>query len=239
VLEGRGIVHHFGGLAAVDDVDFDVAAGAIVGLIGPNGAGKTTLFNIISGAIAARRGSVRFKGKDITRARPDQISRMGMARTFQTTKLFTWMTAFDNVRLALVYGNPDRRFTYWTARREVNQIMASVGLLAERDKLAGDLPLGVRRRLEIARALATNAEMLLLDEVMAGLTESEVRHSIELIGRLRADGLTILMVEHVMQAIVEVCDRIMVLHNGRKIAEGAPEAIMLDPVVRSVYLGDD
>lgn len=239
MLEGRGIAHHFGGLAAVDDVDFDVAAGEVVGLIGPNGAGKTTLFDIISGAIAAGRGSVRFKGQDITRARPDQISRMGLARTFQATKLFTGMTAFDNVRLALVYGNPDQRFTHWTARREANQIMASVGLLAERDKLVRDLPLGVRRRLEIARALATNAEMLLLDEVMAGLTESEVRHSIELIGRLRADGLTILMVEHVMQAIVEVCDRIMVLHNGRKIAEGAPEAIMRDPVVRSVYLGDE
>jgi branched-chain amino acid transport system ATP-binding protein len=239
VLEGRGIVHRFGGLVAVDDVDFDVASGEVVGLIGPNGAGKTTLFNIISGAVAAKQGSIRFKGQDITRKRPDQICRLGLARTFQTTKLFTGMTAFDNVRLALVFANPERRFTYQTAKREVDQLMASVGLLSDRHKLVRDLPLGVRRRLEIARAMATNADMLLLDEVMAGLTESELRQSIELIGRLRDRGLTILMVEHVMQAIVEVCDRIMVLHNGRKIAEGVPETIMRDPTVRSVYLGDE
>lgn len=239
MLEGKGVTHRFGGLVAVDDVDFHIDAGEVVGLIGPNGAGKTTLFNLISGAVPMKQGSIRFKGEDITHWRPDQICRLGLARTFQTTKLFTGMSAFDNIRLALVFANPDRRFTYNSAKREVDRLMASVGLLGERNRPVRDLPLAVRRRLEIARALATNAEMLLLDEAMAGLTESELRQSIKLIGTLRDRGLTILMVEHVMQAIVEVCDRIMVLHNGRKIAEGSPDAIVRDPTVRAVYLGDE
>lgn len=239
MLEGRGVTHRFGGLVAVDDVDFHVDAGEVVGLIGPNGAGKTTLFNLISGAVPMKQGSIHFKSEDITHRRPDQICRLGLARTFQTPKLFTGMSAFDNIRLALVFANPGRKFTYNSAKREVDRLMASVGLLGERNKPVRDLPLAVRRRLEIARALATNAEMLLLDEVMAGLTENELRQSITLIRRLRERGLTILMVEHVMQAIVEVCDRIMVLHNGRTIAEGSPDKIVRDPTVRAIYLGDE
>jgi branched-chain amino acid transport system ATP-binding protein len=238
MLEVRGLSHSFGGLKAVNDVDFEVEAGEVVGLIGPNGAGKTTMFNLISGAIKAREGTVRFKTEEITGLSPDQICLRGLSRTFQTTKLFNGMTAFENVRLALIYGNPERKLSYEGAEREVNQLMASMGLLADRNKPVRDLSLASRRRLEITRALATSAEMLLLDEAMAGLTPSELEQSMRLIGRLRERGTTILMIEHVMQAIMGVCDRIIVFHFGQKIADGTPEEISNDPTVRSVYLGE-
>lgn len=237
MLEVEGLSHSFSGLRAVDRAEFVVDRGEVVGLIGPNGAGKTTVFNLVSGAIKVKEGSVRFKGEEITNLRPDQVCRRGLARTFQTTKLFDGMTAFENVRVALIHGNPGRRFRYREAEREVNQLMASMGLLADRNKPVRDLSLASRRRLEIARALATNAEMLLLDEAMAGLTPAEVTQAMELLRRLRERGLTILMIEHVMQAIMGACDRIIVFHQGRKIAEGTPDEIAADPTVRSVYLG--
>ncbi len=237
MLEGNGVTHQFGGLLAVNNATFRVDQGEVVGLIGPNGAGKTTLFNLISGAITPRSGSIRFKGEEVAGLRPDQISRRGLARTFQTTKLFMGMTAFENVRLALIYGNPEKKFRFEEAERQVNQLMASMGLLSDRNKPVRDLSLASRRRLEIVRALATNAELLLLDESMAGLTPGELTQSMELIGRLRERGITIFMIEHVMQAIMGVCDRIIVFHNGQEIAEGVPEAIAIDQTVRSVYLG--
>ncbi len=238
LLEVRGVSHYFGGLKAVDGADFDVNRGEIVGLIGPNGAGKTTMFNLISGAVKVREGSIRFGDNDITGLRPDQISRLGLARTFQTSKLFMDLTAFENVRLALIYGNPERRFRYQEAEREVNRLMARLGVLADRNKPVRDLSLASRRFLEIARALATNAELLLLDEAMAGLTPGELQQSKDLINRLRDGGLTIFMIEHVMEAIMEVCDRIIVFHFGKKIAEGTPAHVAVDPTVRSVYLGE-
>lgn len=238
MIEVRGVSHRFGGLTAVNDARFDVERGEIVGLIGPNGAGKTTLFNLISGALDVQEGTIRFKEEDITRLRPDQISRRGLARTFQTSKLFSGMSAFENVRLALIYGNPDRRLRYEEAEREVHQLMARMGILAERNKPVRDLPLASRRYLEIARALATNADMLLLDESMAGLTPRELQQAMEQITRLRDQGVTILMIEHVMEAIMGVCDRIIVFHFGHKIAEGSPATIAADSTVRSVYLGD-
>ena len=237
MLSGRGVTHSFGGLRAVKNLDFDVAEGEIVGLIGPNGAGKTTLFNLISGAIPLKEGTIRFKGEDVTGMRPDQICHRGLARTFQTTKLFTEMSGFDNVRLALVFGNPERSFTFKQAESEANLMMASAGMLGDRNKPVKDLPLASRRRLEIARALATNPDMLMLDEAMAGLTPGEVSRSIDLVRSLRDRGVTILMIEHVMAAIMEVCDRIVVLHNGEKLAEGTPAEVAEDPKVRSVYLG--
>ena len=239
MLEVRGVSHRFGGLTAVDDVSFEVEQGEIVGLIGPNGAGKTTMFNLISGDLRVQDGSIRFKEADITGLRPDQISRRGLARTFQTSKLFNGMSAFDNVRLGLIYGNPERRLTYMEAEREVNQLMAIMGILGDRNKPVRELPLANRRYLEIARALATNADMLLLDESMAGLTSSELKQVMERITRLRDQGLTILMIEHVMEAIMGICDRIIVFHFGEKIAEGPPGDIAADSAVRSVYLGDD
>jgi branched-chain amino acid transport system ATP-binding protein len=239
MLEVRGLSHSFSGLTAVDEAEFTVDRGEVVGLIGPNGAGKTTLFNLISGAMRIEQGSVRFKGEDITGLRPDQVCLRGLARTFQTTKLFEGMTAYENVWVALIYGNPKRKFRHRDAEREVNRLMASMGLLGDRNKLVRDLSLASRRRLEIARALATNADMLLLDEAMAGLTPAELQHSMQLIRRLRDQGLTILMIEHVMQAIMGVCDRIIVFHQGRKIAEGTPDEVSADAMVRSVYLGHD
>jgi branched-chain amino acid transport system ATP-binding protein len=238
MLEVRGVSHSFGGLKAVDRAEFTVGRGEVVGLIGPNGAGKTTVFNLISGAIKVQEGTIRFKDEDITGLRPDQVCLRGLARTFQSTKLFAGMTAFENVRLALMYGNPERSFRHKEVEREVNQLMASMGLLADRNKPVRDLSLASRRRLEITRALATNAEMLLLDESMAGLTPLELTQSMQLIGRLREKGMTILMIEHVMQAIMGVCDRIIVFHFGRSIAEGTPEEIAADPTVRTVYLGE-
>lgn len=239
MLEVHGVSHRFGGLTAVDDASFEVEQGEIVGLIGPNGAGKTTMFNLISGALRVQDGSIRFKEEDITELRPDQISRRGLARTFQTSKLFDGMTVFDNVRLALIYGNPERRFKYEEAEREVNQLIATMGILSDRNKPVRELPLASRRYLEIARALATNAEMLLLDEAMAGLTPAELQQVMQRITQLRDRGVTILIIEHVMEAIMGVCDRIIVFHFGQKIAEGAPGDIAADPTVRSVYLGDD
>lgn len=239
MLEVREVSHRFGGLKAVDGADFEIERGEIVGLIGPNGAGKTTMFNLISGALDVQRGTITFKGEDITRLRPDQISRRGLARTFQTSKLFDGMTAFENIRLALIYGNPERRFRHEETEQEVNQMMARMGILSDRNKPVRDLSLASRRYLEIARALATNAEMLLLDESMAGLTSRELEQSMQQITRLRDQGVTIFMIEHVMEAIMGVCDRIIVFHFGEKIAEGTPEEIAADARVRAVYLGDD
>lgn len=237
LLEGRKVTLNFGGLLAVDKADFHVDRGEIVGLIGPNGAGKTTLFNVISGALKPRSGSISFKGEDITGRRPDEIARMGLARTFQTSKIFADMTPFENVRLALIYGNPDHSFTYKEAENKVNQLMAQGGMLSDRNKATKELSLASQRKLEIVRALAMNAEMLLLDEVMAGLTPTELAQSMKLVSDLRDRGITILMVEHVMQAIMGVCDRIIVLHFGQKIAEGTPNEVASDPAVKAIYLG--
>ena len=237
MLEGRGVTHQFGGLTAVDGADFHVDEGEIVGLIGPNGAGKTTLFNLISGALTPSSGSIIYKGDDITGLRPDQISHRGLARTFQTPKLFMDQTAFENVRTAMIYGNSGRKYRYKEVEQEVNQLMAQAGMLSDRNKTVRDLTLSSRRRLEISRALAMNAEMLLLDESMAGLNPTELSKSMELIVRLREQGITIFMIEHVMQAIMGVCDRIIVFHFGKPIAEGTPEQIAADSTVRAVYLG--
>lgn len=238
LLEVHDVAHRFGGLKAVDDASFRVERGEIVGLIGPNGAGKTTMFNLISGELKVQKGLIQFKDKDITALRPDQICRLGLARTFQTSKLFNGMSAYENVRLALIYGNPGRHLSYQEAEREVNQLMATMGILSERNRQVRDLPLASRRYLEIARALATSADMLLLDESMAGLTPKELQQVMERINRLRDRGVTILMIEHVMEAIMGVCDRIIVLNFGQKIAEGSPSEIAADPTVRSVYLGE-
>jgi branched-chain amino acid transport system ATP-binding protein len=237
MLEGVGITHRFGGLMAVDNAEFHVEQGEIVGLIGPNGAGKTTLFNIVSGAIKPTAGKIMFKGEDVTGMKPHLICHKGMARTFQTTKLFTNMSAFENVRLALLFGNPERKIGRKEAEKEINQLFAVMGMLSDRNKPVKDMSLATQKRLEIVRALATNPQMLLLDEVMSGLTPKELTQSMQLISQLRNRGITIFMIEHVMHAIMGVCDRIIVFHYGSKIAEGTPSEIVKDPTVNAVYLG--
>ncbi len=233
ILEAKGLYKHFGGLAATSDVDVDVIQGEILGLIGPNGAGKTTLFNLLSGALVPDKGRIRFKGKDITGMKPYKIARMGIARTFQSVKVFSRMTVFDNVYLGYLFG-AERG----TSRRETEEIIDFVGLTKMKEMLAQDLTLANQKRIEVARALATKPDIILLDEVMAGLTPTEVAEAMDLVKRIREGGTTIVMIEHVMKAIMSICDRIFVLHHGEKIAEGTPEEIVNNRTVIEIYLGD-
>ena len=237
MLNGQGLIKNFGGLLAISNADFHVGQGEIVGLIGPNGAGKTTLFNLISGALAPKEGVITFKDQDITGLKPHQICKMGLARTFQSTKLFADLTAFENVLLAALYGKP-KAISEAEARQEVLELLDFVELSAQKKTVAKNLPIASQKRLEVARALATNPELLMLDEVMAGLNSTDVTQAIELITKIRAKGITIFMIEHVMKAIMSVCDRIIVLHYGSKLAEGAPQEIANNPTVIEIYLGE-
>ncbi len=237
MLKGEGVSKNFGGLMAVSNANFHVNQGEIAGLIGPNGAGKTTLFNLISGAVRPASGKIIFKDENITGLKPHRICRRGIARTFQSAKLFNGMTVFENVRLALMFGKSSS-YSEKEVRNQVLQLLANVNLLAERSKLVKDLPVGSQKRVEIARALATRPELLLLDEVMAGLNPTELAQSMELIAKIRDMGITVFMIEHVMQAIMTICDRIMVFHNGTNLVEGTPQEVASDPTVIRIYLGE-
>lgn len=236
ILEGEKVYKYFGGLAAVSNVDFHVDQGEIFGLIGPNGAGKTTLFNLISAALVLKSGVIRFKGEEISRLKPHQICRKGIARTFQAVKIFPNMPVRENVSLGALFGMPKHMAPI--APSGVEELLDFVGL-AEMGMLpARDLTLVDQKRLEVAAALATNPELLMLDELMAGLTPTETAEAMELVTKIRDKGITIFMIEHVMKAIMGVCDRIMVLHHGEKIAEGAPQEIASSKKVIEVYLGE-
>jgi branched-chain amino acid transport system ATP-binding protein len=237
ILEGKGVTKYFGGLTAVHSVDFTIDQGEIVGLIGPNGAGKTTLFNLISGALPATAGEIRYKDKKITSLKPYKICKRGIARTFQLIKLFGNMTVFENVFLASLFGIA-KHISESDAERESLELLEFVGLSAARATPAKDLTLANQKRLELARALATKPELLLLDELMAGLNPSEVTQAMDLVTRIRDKGITIFMIEHVMKAIMSVCGRIMVLDHGVKIAEGTPQEITTNKKVVEVYLGE-
>jgi len=237
ILEGEGVTKYFGGLAAVANVDFHIDQGEIVGLIGPNGAGKTTLFNLISGALVPKSGVIRFKGKKITGLKSYQICRGGVARTFQSVKVFANMPVLDNVLLGSLFGTPTGMSSA-DAAREATGLLEFVGLSAVRATPAKDLTLANQKRLEVARALATKPELLLLDELMAGLNPTEVAQAMDLVTRIRDKGITILMIEHVMKAIMSVCGRIIVLHHGEKIAEGTPQEIATSKKVVEIYLGE-
>ncbi len=237
ILEGEGVTKHFGGLAAVSNVDFDVDQGEIVGLIGPNGAGKTTLFNLISAALVPKPGVIRFKGEKITGLKPHQICRLGVARTFQEVKIFANMPVLENVRLGSFFGTSPGMSSAG-ADREATGLLEFLELSAMRAIPAKDLTLANQKRLEVARALATKPELLLLDELMAGLNPTEVAQAMELVTRIRDKGITIVMIEHVMKAIMSVCDRIIVLHHGEKIAEGTPQEIATSKTVIEIYLGE-
>jgi branched-chain amino acid transport system ATP-binding protein len=237
ILEGKGVTKYFGGLAAVSEVDFYVDQGEVVGLIGPNGAGKTTLFNLISAALVPRPGTIWFKGTNITGLKPYRICRMGVARTFQTAKIFANLPVFENVRVGSFFGKGSRVSAAESARVAQEQL-DFVGLSGVSRSPARHRTHPKQTRLEVARALATQPELLLLDEMMAGLNQTEIAEAMDLIQRIHARGITIVMIEHVMKAIMNVCARIIVLHHGKKIAEGTPAEIVNSPTVIEVYLGE-
>jgi len=237
ILEGEGVTKYFGGLAAVSNVDFHVDQGEIFGLIGPNGAGKTTLFNLVSAALVLKSGVIKFKGEKISGLKQYQICRKGVARTFQSVKIFSNMSTRDNVLLGALFGTPTSMLAA-PAAREAAELLEFVGLSEMSALPARDLTLGNQKRLEVAAALATKPELLLLDELMAGLTPTETAEAMELVTKIRDKGITIFMIEHVMKAIMGVCDRIMVLHHGEKIAEGTPQEIVTSKKVIEVYLGE-
>jgi branched-chain amino acid transport system ATP-binding protein len=214
-----------------------VEQGEAFGLIGPNGAGKTTLFNLISAALTTKSGTIKFKDQNITGLKPYKICRMGIARTFQTVKVFPDLPALSNVILGLHFGMSPG-LSSKDAVREATELLEFVGLSAVKETPAKDLTLANQKRLEVARALATDPELLLLDEMMAGLNPTELAQAMELVARIREKGITIIMIEHVMKAIMNVCERIMVLHHGQKIAEGTPQEIATSKTVIKIYLGE-
>jgi branched-chain amino acid transport system ATP-binding protein len=238
LLQGDKVTISFGGLVAVSEVDFYVDKGEILGLIGPNGAGKTTLFNLISAALKPKSGTITFKGQNITGIKPYQICRLGIARTFQTVKIFGNLSVIDNVRLAALFGDA-KKPTEAQATKEATALLEFVGLSKDANAPAKDLTLGNQKRLEMARALAAKPDLLLLDELMAGLNHTEVAEAMEDIRQVRDRGVTIIMIEHVMKAIMSVCDRIVVLNYGKKIAEGTPQEIVNSKTVIEVYLGEE
>jgi branched-chain amino acid transport system ATP-binding protein len=224
-------------VVALSGVDFAVERGEIVGLIGANGAGKTTLFNIISGFYPPTAGTIKFKGEDIHREKSHEICRKGLVRTFQVVKPFLNMTVLENVTVGKLFGG-DRLSERKGAESEARRILDFVGLSAKSEALARELTLADHKRLELARSLAAHPELLLLDEVLAGLTPTETAEAMEIVKEIRRSmRVTILMVEHVVKAVIGLCDRIVVIHYGRKIAEGTPEAIAENPVVIEAYLG--
>ncbi|MBI1737484.1 MAG: ABC transporter ATP-binding protein [Candidatus Rokubacteria bacterium] len=249
VLEIRGLSIRFGGLAALTGVDLDVADGEILALIGPNGAGKTTVFNVLTGLYAPSAGTIRFRGEDLRGLAPHAIVTRGIARTFQNTEVFRRLSARDNVLVGLhsrlrggvvggAVARPDVRREERAARRRADELLGRLGLTDVADVSAGSLPLGHQKRLELARALAAEPEMLLLDEPAGGLNPTETRALMDLIVRLRREErLTVVLVEHDMTLVMGISDRVAVLHYGRKIADGAPRAIAADPAVVEAYLG--
>jgi len=254
ILQGINITRWFGGLCAVKDVNFSIDAGEMIGLIGPNGAGKTTLINLITGYYAPNSGQILYQGKDIAGLKPHTVNNMGIARTFQIVRVFPRLTVLDNVRSGLVdrrtrppwkvaldsiVRNPHTQMTGRAGENRALELLEFVGLQGYRDELAENLPFAYCKRLEIARALATEPNILLLDEPSSGLNPKEQNDQIAMIRKINGQGITILIVEHVMKVIMDISHRIFVLHYGEKIAEGTPESIYKNEKVVEAYLGGE
>jgi branched-chain amino acid transport system ATP-binding protein len=229
------VTKRFGGLTAVKDVSFSVTRAEILGIIGPNGAGKTTLFNVISGFLAPENGRVILDDQDVSGLPPHRICELGVTRTFQLVKPFGRLSVLDNIMI----GALTRITAVGTARDEARRVATMCRLDAFAEQPAGSLPIGLRKRLEVARALATRPRLLLLDEVMAGLNPTELGEMLTLLRRLHADGIALVVIEHIMAAMMRLAQRIVVLHHGEKIAEDTPEAIARNPRVVDAYLGEE
>jgi branched-chain amino acid transport system ATP-binding protein len=236
LLECKNIVKKFGGVVALNKVSFSVEKGSIFGIIGPNGSGKTTLLNCVAGVYKPDFGVIKFNNENITGLKPHKICLKGIARTHQIVKPFRELSVYKNVMVGALFGRYNKKDDNFITKK-VEEILELTGLIDKKDILASNLTLAEQRKLELARALATNPELLLIDEVVAGLNPVETDKMIELIRQIREMGITIIMVEHVMRAIMKVCELIMVLHHGEKIAIGTPKEISSDIKVIEAYLG--
>ncbi len=234
LLDVENLSVRFAGLQALSDVSLRAAPGEILGLIGPNGAGKTTFINAVSGAVRAR-GTVQFGGRDISGAKPFRIARLGLARTYQIVQPFPYMTVLDNVAAGVLFSGAAQSVS--SARAAAEKVLVRVGLEPDAKTAAGALTLARRKRLELAKALASKPKMLLLDEVNAGLNAAEIDGALALIRSIAAEGIAVLLVEHLMKVVAGLCHRVTVLHHGRLIADDAPEAVLKNPAVVEAYLG--
>jgi len=237
VLEVEQLSKRFGGLKAISDLSFRIAAGEFVGIIGPNGAGKSTLLNLITGFHKPTSGTVRFEGREIQGMQPFAVCRLGIARTFQVVRPFAEMSVEDNVMTGALFSAPG--VTLQKARERIRTPLELTGLWAKRHVLGGELPIGEKKRLELARSLAVGAKLLLLDEVVGGLTKPEIQEIIGVLRRIHASGVTIVMIEHIVEAIMALSQRVIVLNFGEKLFEGTPAEVMQHPAVIESYLGSE
>jgi branched-chain amino acid transport system ATP-binding protein len=234
LLALHGVCKSYGALKVTDDITLAVAEGETLGILGPNGAGKTTLFNLISGDVRVDAGRVEYEGRDVTTLKPHQRCHAGIGRSYQVPRPFGHMSVFENLVTAACFGAGQTEREAW---QTAQQVLAETGLMAHANKPAGGLTLLDRKRLELARALATRPRLLLLDEIAGGLTEPEAKQLVEELKQIKARGVTMIWIEHVVHALLSLADRLFVINFGQKLAEGEPRAVMGDPEVRRVYMG--